>query len=159
MAFAAAVAPLLQVQQGVSLLSIAMTRITLNAGDSSPEGQDDCFECSRRPAAKGFPICTIRNTPEKPIHCIVWAKDLLFERLFGPVEAANDLDEAPAEDAENTDAAAMADAGARTQRRFLLTPGKISNFIASIPSSPCIDIMFSICVPQAASRPVSRNSR
>jgi hypothetical protein len=28
-------------------------------------------------------VCTIRNTPDKPIHCVVWAKDLLFPRLFG----------------------------------------------------------------------------
>lgn len=75
------------------------------------KGKTECFECSRRPAAKGFPICTIRNTPEKPIHCIVWAKDLLFERLFGPVEAANDMDEAPQEEEGNTDAVTLADAG------------------------------------------------
>lgn len=72
------------------------------------KGKTECFECSRRPAAKGFPICTIRNTPEKPIHCIVWAKDLLFERLFGPVEAENDLDEVQAEEDETV---AAADAG------------------------------------------------
>ena len=80
------------------------------------KGKTECFECSRRPAAKGFPICTIRNTPEKPIHCIVWAKDLLFERLFSPAEAINDLDEAPAEVEDTADAAALADAGLIPQR-------------------------------------------
>ena len=34
-------------------------------------------------APKSYPVCTIRNTPDKPIHCVVWAKDLLFPRLFG----------------------------------------------------------------------------
>lgn len=94
-------------------------------------GKTECFECSRRPAAKGFPICTIRNTPEKPIHCIVWAKDLLFERLFGPAEASNDIDEAPAEDEEGAAAAAAMDAGMFPM--FLLvfslrTPDDIHNY-------------------------------
>jgi hypothetical protein len=53
----------------------------------------ECYECTPRPPPKGFPICTIRNTPDKPIHCIVWAKDLLFERLFGPPDVITDLDE------------------------------------------------------------------
>mmetsp|Transcript_5833 Transcript_5833/g.8606 ORF Transcript_5833/g.8606 Transcript_5833/m.8606 type:complete len:423 (-) Transcript_5833:1837-3105(-) len=26
---------------------------------------------------KVYPICTIRSTPDKPVHCIVWAKELL----------------------------------------------------------------------------------
>lgn len=32
---------------------------------------------------KTYPICTIRNTPEEMIHCVVWAKELLFNRMFG----------------------------------------------------------------------------
>lgn len=43
----------------------------------------ECFECQPKAAPKSFPVCTIRNTPDKPIHCVVWAKDLLFQRLFG----------------------------------------------------------------------------
>ena len=43
----------------------------------------ECFECQPKAAPKSYPVCTIRNTPDKPIHCIVWAKDLLFQRLFG----------------------------------------------------------------------------
>ena len=46
-------------------------------------GVTECFECQPKPTPKKFPVCTIRNTPDKPIHCIVWAKDLLFPRLFG----------------------------------------------------------------------------
>ena len=42
-----------------------------------------CFECHPKPAPKSYPACTIRSTPDKPIHCIVWAKELLFQRLFG----------------------------------------------------------------------------
>ena len=47
------------------------------------KGRTECFECQPKPVPKAYPVCTIRNTPDKPIHCIVWAKDLLFQRLFG----------------------------------------------------------------------------
>ena len=30
-----------------------------------------------------YPICTIRSTPDKPVHCIVWAKEL-FKLILGP---------------------------------------------------------------------------
>ena len=52
-----------------------------------------CFECEPKAVPKTFPVCTIRNTPEKPIHCIVWAKDMLFSTLFG-AEGGSDLEEA-----------------------------------------------------------------
>ncbi len=29
-----------------------------------------------------YPICTIRSTPDKPVHCIVWAKEL-YSLVFG----------------------------------------------------------------------------
>lgn len=29
-----------------------------------------------------YPICTIRSTPDQPVHCIVWAKEF-FKLLFG----------------------------------------------------------------------------
>ena len=52
-----------------------------------------CFDCYPRPSTtKTYPICTIRHTPDKPIHCIVWAKDLLFSRLLGPKDAVSDFD-------------------------------------------------------------------
>jgi ubiquitin-like 1-activating enzyme E1 B len=57
-----------------------------------PGGAAACFECAPKPVVKSYPVCTIRNTPDKPIHCLVWAKDLLFARLFGPA-GATDLDE------------------------------------------------------------------
>ena len=57
------------------------------------KGVTQCFECEAKPVPKTFPVCTIRNTPERPIHCVVWAKDMLFAALFGP-KGANDLEEA-----------------------------------------------------------------
>lgn len=64
------------------------------------KNESECYECVERPKPKGYPVCTIRNTPDKPIHCVVWAKDLLFARLFGPPEAVTDLDEVANDDAE-----------------------------------------------------------
>eukprot|EP00887_Chlorella_sp_A99_P005739 scaffold1.g5739.t1 len=72
----------------------------------------ECYECSGKQAPKSFPICTIRNTPDKPIHCVVWAKELLFERLFGRPDAANDLDDGAAPAGEDAGAAAGAAAAA-----------------------------------------------
>ncbi|CDK24252.1 unnamed protein product [Kuraishia capsulata CBS 1993] len=45
--------------------------------------QSECFECTPVEAPKTFPVCTIRSTPSKPIHCIIWAKNFLFSQLFG----------------------------------------------------------------------------
>lgn len=54
------------------------------------KGKTECYECNTRTntAQKSYPICTLRNTPDKPIHCVVWAKELLFPRLFGKVEVS-----------------------------------------------------------------------
>lgn len=47
-----------------------------------------CYQCVERLKDQSFPVCTIRQRPEKPIHCIVWAK-ALFEGLYGPKEAVS----------------------------------------------------------------------
>jgi ubiquitin-like 1-activating enzyme E1 B len=60
-----------------------------------------CFECAPKPAPKSHPICTLRDTPEKPVHCVAYAADLLFPRLFAPPRETNnksDLDEEEAEE-------------------------------------------------------------
>lgn len=57
------------------------------------KGITACYECEPRETPKSFPVCTIRNTPSQPIHCIVWAKSYLFTEVFGGgAEAASDLD-------------------------------------------------------------------
>lgn len=46
------------------------------------KGKSMCYECLPKATPKVYPMCTIRNTPKEPIHCIVWAK-FLFGELFG----------------------------------------------------------------------------
>ncbi|GFZ20517.1 SUMO-activating enzyme 2 [Actinidia rufa] len=45
------------------------------------KGKTECYECHPKPAPKTYPF----------IHCIVWAKDLLFAKLFGDKNQDNDL--------------------------------------------------------------------
>lgn len=55
------------------------------------KGKTECYECQPKPAPKTYPVCTITSTPSKFVHCIVWAKDLLFAKLFGDRNQENDL--------------------------------------------------------------------
>ncbi|KAG8655914.1 SUMO-activating enzyme subunit 2 [Manihot esculenta] len=55
------------------------------------KGKTECYECQPKPAPKTYPVCTITSTPSKFVHCIVWAKDLLFSKLFGDKNQENDL--------------------------------------------------------------------
>jgi ubiquitin-like 1-activating enzyme E1 B len=49
------------------------------------KGETECYECQPKATQKTYPICTIRSTPDKPVHCIVWAKEL-FRLLFGSMQ-------------------------------------------------------------------------
>ncbi|KAF3785167.1 SUMO-activating enzyme subunit 2 [Nymphaea thermarum] len=55
------------------------------------KGRTECYECQPKPTPKSYPVCTITSTPSKFVHCIVWAKDLLFAKLFGDKNQDNDL--------------------------------------------------------------------
>lgn len=38
-------------------------------------GETRCYDCfPRSENKKSYPACTIRTLPEKPEHCIIWAK-------------------------------------------------------------------------------------
>jgi len=50
------------------------------------KGETKCFECDPPAPQKTYPVCTIRNHPDKPVHCITWAKELLFGQIFGGEE-------------------------------------------------------------------------
>lgn len=98
----------LEARRHVNRLCLAANIPLVESGTTGYKGQVNvhlkdetaCFECVSHGAPKGYPVCTIRNTPDKPIHCIVWAKEMLFARLFGPPDAVTDLDEGKAADPE-----------------------------------------------------------
>ncbi len=82
----------------VNRLCVALKIPLVEAGTAGYRGQvqvilpgvTECYECQPKPAAKGYPTCTIRNTPSAPVHCVVWAKSLLFPALFGDEKSAAD---------------------------------------------------------------------
>ncbi|XP_031260229.1 SUMO-activating enzyme subunit 2-like, partial [Pistacia vera] len=67
-------------------LPISWNQVTVHI-----KGKTECYECQPKPAPKTYPVCTITSTPSKFVHCIVWAKDLLFAKLFGDKNQENDL--------------------------------------------------------------------
>uniref|UniRef100_A0A7S3RAN3 SUMO-activating enzyme subunit n=1 Tax=Dunaliella tertiolecta TaxID=3047 RepID=A0A7S3RAN3_DUNTE len=95
----------LEARRHVNRLAMAAEVPLVESGTAGYLGQvtvhlknrTECFECTPKTAPKTYPICTLRNTPDKPIHCVVWAKDLLFSRLFGRSDEVTDLDDPAAE--------------------------------------------------------------
>ncbi|XVF67762.1 hypothetical protein PTKIN_Ptkin10aG0148200 [Pterospermum kingtungense] len=67
------------------------------------KGKTECYECQPKPAPKTYPVCTITSTPSKFVHCIVWAKDLLFAKLFGDKNQENDLNVRSSEAANSSE--------------------------------------------------------
>lgn len=67
------------------------------------KGKTECYECQPKPAPKTYPVCTITSTPAKFVHCIVWAKDLLFAKLFGDKNQENDLNVRSSDAASSSD--------------------------------------------------------
>ncbi|CAG8627457.1 1051_t:CDS:2, partial [Paraglomus brasilianum] len=68
--------------------------------------ESECYACQEKPKKITYPVCTIRSTPSKPIHCIVWAKSYLFSQLFGTPddeeeEIKEDMDADNAQEIEN----------------------------------------------------------
>lgn len=74
----------------VNRLCLAADVFLIDSGTTGYNGQimpikkgvSACYECNPKPTQKVYPICTIRSTPDKPVHCIVWAKEF-FKLLFG----------------------------------------------------------------------------
>jgi len=83
----------LEARRHVNRLCLSAGRVLLESGTQGYAGQTtvieggatECFECQPTPTPKTFAVCTIRNTPDKPIHCVVWAKSV-FQAVFGPEE-------------------------------------------------------------------------
>jgi len=77
------------------------------------KGATACYECFPKPQRKVYPVCTIRSTPDKPVHCVVWAKELL-KLAFGDAKESmlNDDDD----DDSNDDAPAQGEEEAKEDR-------------------------------------------
>lgn len=68
----------------------------------------ECFNCIPKETPKTFPVCTIRSTPSKPVHCITWAKQFLFAQLFCGDEEAGEENVNPEEFTNEEEAKASA---------------------------------------------------
>mmetsp|Transcript_62207 Transcript_62207/g.110604 ORF Transcript_62207/g.110604 Transcript_62207/m.110604 type:complete len:610 (-) Transcript_62207:103-1932(-) len=94
----------LDARRHVNRLCLAAEKPLLEAGSTGHLGQvtvikkgaTECFECQAKPTQKVFPYCTIRSTPEKPVHCLTWAKNL-FDLCFGPEDESNLLSDLAAD--------------------------------------------------------------
>ncbi|KFG28675.1 ThiF family protein [Toxoplasma gondii p89] len=48
-----------------------------------------CYDCEAKPRdQQRFPVCTLRQRPERPEHCIAWAK-MIYELVFGVEDNEN----------------------------------------------------------------------
>jgi len=94
----------LEARRHVNRLCLAAERPLLEAGSTGhlgqvtviKKGETECFECQAKPTQKVYPYCTIRSTPEKPVHCLTWAKNL-FDLCFGPEDESNLLSDLAAD--------------------------------------------------------------
>jgi ubiquitin-like 1-activating enzyme E1 B len=92
-----------------SLLAAPTPRARARAGQAYPilPRVSECFECQPKPIPKRYPLCTIRSTPDRPVHCVVWAQELHKLLLGDP--ATSMLFEG---DVADDDGAAAVDGGA-----------------------------------------------
>ena len=59
---------------------------------SIKKGFTECYQCVEQPKEKTYPMCTIRQKPDKLIHCIQWAK-AFYEGLYGEKGQQNILED------------------------------------------------------------------
>ena len=81
------------------------------------KGKTQCYQCVEKIQDQSFPVCTIRQKPEKLIHCIVWAK-ALYEGLFGPKEQSNNIVEDIVQELQATEGDRLVHAKIVFQRLF-----------------------------------------
>eukprot|EP00178_Gracilaria_changii_P000824 TRINITY_DN1104_c0_g1_i1.p1 TRINITY_DN1104_c0_g1~~TRINITY_DN1104_c0_g1_i1.p1 ORF type:complete len:729 (-),score=119.24 TRINITY_DN1104_c0_g1_i1:14715-16811(-) len=87
----------LEARRHVNRMCLAAKVPLVESGSTGYNGQAsviangvECYDCVQRTPPKTYAVCTIRSTPDKPVHCVVWAK-YLFDLLFGPDDDANVL--------------------------------------------------------------------
>jgi len=96
----------LDARRHVNRLCISTDRPLIESGTAGYLGQvqvikkgvTECYECQAKPAPKTYAYCTIRSSPTKPIHCIIWAKEE-FKTHFGDPEAVIKEDDEVQDDA------------------------------------------------------------
>ena len=89
-----------EARRHVNRVCVAVDKPLVDGGTQGYDGQvvtikrgvSACYDCESKPANKGYAVCTIRSTPDKPIHCIVWGK-FLFGLLFGVKDDTNSVTE------------------------------------------------------------------
>lgn len=99
-----------QARQHVNRMCLLCSKPLIDSGSTGYNGQatlilkgrTQCYDCIEKPKQqRTYAVCTIRNTPSQPIHCIVWAK-FLYNQLFGDNEDPSNEDVTPdADDPEN----------------------------------------------------------
>eukprot|EP00392_Amoebophrya_sp_AT5.2_P008731 g8759.t1 len=100
----------------VNRVCVALKKPLLEAGTTGHAGQTtvhvphhtECYECMARPKPQKFPVCTIRKTPDKFIHCVTWAKNL-FDALFSAPPAPSGEQMIPAEEVDHDSGDMMSD--------------------------------------------------
>jgi ubiquitin-like 1-activating enzyme E1 B len=68
----------------LSEMAIKVGKPIVDAGTEGFSGQakavkrflNDCHNCIPQVKEESFAVCTIRNTPERPVHCVAYAKTL-----------------------------------------------------------------------------------
>ncbi len=79
----------LEARQHVNKMCVATGVPLIDTGSAGYLGQmmpilpgiSECYQCTPKPTPRQFAVCTIRSNPEKPAHCVAWAKHL-YSHLF-----------------------------------------------------------------------------
>ena len=112
----------LEARRHVNRLCLAANVPLLDSGTTGYLGQvqpilkdkTECYECRAKATQKVYPICTIRSTPDKPVHCVVWAKEL-FKLILGQASESmlyeEDTEDAPSVYMKHTALLAAGDKG------------------------------------------------
>ena len=96
-------------------------------------GVCECYDCNPKEPPKTYPLCTIRSTPTRPVHCIEWAKHL-FILLFGAKENSM-LSETGEEEEEEESSTATTTAAATTATNESVTEEAIQPPTSFDPTS------------------------
>ena len=86
----------LDARRHVNRLCLAASIPLIESGTQSTSGQvfpilphtSECYECNAIASPRTYAVCTIRSTPDRDVHCVVWAKHV-FDALFGAEDDGN----------------------------------------------------------------------